>query len=197
MIRMKVKTVINAVWVFSAWFMYVFFSSFLEKTGWIWVAIYIICLMVFRPITPFFKSLKSTDSNLTTVMRIKNKKYAIIIIFSKFITMLGMIGASAAGVILKIPFLPLKFGGEERVLSIHKVLVILAVLMTGLQLGINISVLLSQEPLSKKGKIIILSALIAASAATAFYEAKSCIELIIILVMIITGYFLVKLLAPK
>lgn len=152
--NMIIRTIVNAIWVFTVWGILAFNHMFTHKIGWLWVIVYAISMLVFRPMKPFFSSLKTVDVHINSDIQIKNKRSALALLSVKVIILLGMIGVVSTGVILSSKLLIFYFGGEDKLMSIHKVLVTVTLLFNGFQFGVNLAVFPLPKDFAKKEIII-------------------------------------------
>lgn len=152
--NMLLKTVINAIWVFTAWTMLSFNPKVASKSGWLWVLAYAASVCFFRPMTLCFSSLKNIDPRLSVDLQRKNKITALVLLIVKLMMFITVLLLALTGIVLSIKLLLLWCGGKDIILPIHKALITGTLLLSSLQLGINLANIPLPPLFAKKESII-------------------------------------------
>ena len=136
---MLLKTVVNAIWIFTMWTVLALNPTVTTRFGWLWVLAYVISLCFFRPMTLCLSSLKNIDPRLSLDLQRKNKITALVLLSVKLMMFIAVLLLSLTGIILSIKLLLFWCGGKDKILPIHKALITGTLLLSSLQLGINLA----------------------------------------------------------
>lgn len=146
--------VLLVIWVFTAWTMLSFNPKVSSKSGWLWVLAYAASVCFFRPMTLCFSSLKNIDPRLSVDLQRKNKITALVLLIVKLMMFITVLLLALTGIVLSIKLLLLWCGGKDIILPIHKALITGTLLLSSLQLGINLANIPLPPLFAKKESII-------------------------------------------
>ena len=156
MLKSIIKTAINAVWVLLVSLLLCQVLQPSKVLGYCLILIYVVVLLVFKPMKDLFKAVCKPDINIPLERQAPNKIYSLILLSIKILLLIACMGMGVSGAILyRIIFL------KSLAMKLHLLFTYWILLLSAVQLGINIGITVLPQTKDKIQKAVHFASLIA------------------------------------
>ena len=155
MLKSIIKTAINAAWVVLVGLLLCQVLQPSKVLGYSLISIYVVVLLVFKPMKDLFKAVCKQDINIPVERQSPNKIYSLILLSIKVLLLIACTGMGVSGAILyNIIFL------KSLAMKLHLLFSYWIMLLSAVQLGVNIGITVLPKTKDKVQKVAHIASLI-------------------------------------